>query len=119
MPSLLEHERREVHDPVEAPEGVSGREHRQELVGDLLLAGLEADGDGGDPGALGLRHAVPVGCVLVVVEQLRVPDLPRRLLVLAVDRPGHDLRVEPKTRLDRAKLSNTGHAVLLSGPGRR
>ena len=86
---LVEHERREEHHPVEAPERVGGRQHRQELVGHRLLARLDPDGDRQDPVALLLRHALPVGSVRGVVEGLRIPELAGGLLVLAVDRPGH------------------------------
>ena len=49
---LLHQEGREVGDPVEAAQRVGGRDHRDQLVGDGLLAGEKADGDSEQPLAL-------------------------------------------------------------------
>ena len=99
---LLDHKRREVHDPVELAEHVRGVDHRQEFVGDLLLASEEAHRDHHDALLLLGGQLLEVGAILAVVPFVGVPGLAQGLLVLAVDRPGHHVAGKAQARLEGA-----------------
>ena len=102
VPRLLHHEGGEEHGPVELAEGVRRVDHRQRLVGDLLLAAEEAHGDHHDAALLLGGELLEVTRVGLVVEVARVPELPHGLLVLAVDRPRHHVAAEAKSRFECA-----------------
>ena len=99
---LLHHEARQEHGPVELAEDVGRVDHRQRLVGDLLLAAEEAHRDHHDAALLLGGEVLEVARVRLVVELARVPELPHRLLVLAVDGTLHHLAREAQSRFERA-----------------